>query len=365
MNESTAVNAVLLFCICWLCLLFALYCYLLTRKWLLNKRSNKMAAWMSSASMPDSPIERYVTTGEASRRIEPRYPWHWSALEAYLTHRLRVGGTLSEHERVCSIAEELYGPLYRHRLKHRKSEVRLHTLAHIGLFRMKELHAEVSAILTDKRIEPEELWAVLRVLGAFQDKKLPDCLLGAYGPLPPSSDYRYRQVLMALETELLEELIVRFDKGNDALQRNLLDVLRTRNIRTEHYLALIERLMCSPSDELRIRALKAAAGFGYLSHEAEEAHLVRYSDWRQYPWEERLMAARLMGEIRNSEYRMLLEQMMGDDRYAVRVEAAQSIGRYPDGDAHLARIAALHSDRYAREAAEEMLERRGYERNVE
>lgn len=77
------------------------------------------------------------------------------------------------------------------------------------------------------------------------------------------------------------------------------------------------------------------------------------------------MAARLMGEVRNKEYRMLLEQMISDDTYAVRVEVARSIGRYPEGEAHLARIAAHHADRYAREAAEEMLERRSYERVLE
>ena len=38
---------------------------------------------------------------------------------------------------------------------------------------------------------------------------------------------------------------------------------------------------------------------------------------------------------------------------------------YPEGTAQLSRIAAQHPDRYAREAAEEMLERRSYERNVE
>jgi hypothetical protein len=358
MIESTAVKAVLLFCICWICLLLVLYSYLLIRKWIFNKRRNKMEAWTSRASMPDSPIERYVTMGENSRQIVPRQPWHLHAFEAYLTHRLRVGGTQSEHERVYLLAEKIYGSLYRSRLNDRKAEVRLHTLAHIGLFLMKGLHAEVSAIAEGKRNKPEELWAALNVLAIFQDKKLPDWLLGTYGPMPLSSDHRYRQLLMALGTELLEELIDRFDMGNDLLQRNLLDVLRTRNIRTEHYLALIERLLCSPSDELRIRALKAAAGFGYLSQEAEDAHLVRYSDWRRYPWEERLMAARLMGEVRNVEYQKLLEQMIGDERYAVRVEAAQSIDRYSDGDMHLMRIASLHADRYAREAAEEMLERK-------
>ncbi|KRF10067.1 hypothetical protein ASG89_00535 [Paenibacillus sp. Soil766] len=365
MSDSTAFNAILLFCMCWICLLLALYCYLITRKWISNKRRNKIAVWSSFASMPDSPIERYVTMGETSRRISPYHPWQWRALEAYLTHRLRVAGTQSEHERVYRLAEELYGPLYRNRLNDRKAEVRLRTLAQVGMFRMKGLHEEVSTIVTGKRIKPEELFAALRVLAAFQDKKLLDWLLGVYGPLPLLSDHRYRQLLMTLGTELLEELIDRFDMGNDLLQRNLLDVLRTRNIRTEHYLALIEHLLCSSTDELRIRALKAAAGFGYLSQEAEEAHFVRYSGWRQYPWEERLMAARLMGEIKNAEYLKLLEQMIGDDRYAVRIEAAQSIGRYSQGDAHLARIASMHADRYAREAAEEMLERRSYERNVE
>lgn len=365
MSDREAVRAILLVCIGIACLLLALYGYLLLRKWALNRRRGLMAAWTARASMPDSPIERFLTLGEDSRRIVPRRPWEWRTLEAYLTHRLRVGGTQAEQERIYRLAGDVYGPLYRNRLHARSPQARRHALAHIALFHMDRLQAEVAAFLRSSRLQPEELWAALRALAAFQDKQLTEWLLGRHGKLPVSSEHRYRQVLMALDTELLEELIERFDEADAALSRNLIDVLRTRNIRTERCLALYERLLHSPSDELRVRALKAAANFGYLTPDAEEALLARYADWRRYPRPERLMAARLMGEVRNAGFRSLLEQMIGDEAYAVRIEAAQSIGRYPQGETHLARIAGQHPDRYAREAAGEMLERRSYERNVE
>ncbi|WP_135557648.1 HEAT repeat domain-containing protein [Paenibacillus cymbidii] len=365
MSDQDAVRAIALVCAGFACLLLVLYGYLLLRKWALNRRRGFMAAWTSRASLPESPIERFVTQGENSRRLMPRRKWEWRTLEMYLTHRLRVGGTLAEQERIYRLAGDVYGPLYRNQLLDRRTRIRQHALAHIALFHMDRLQPEVSAFLHRSRLQPEEWWGALRALAAFQDKLAAEWLLGRHGKLPLSSEHRYRQVLMALGTELLEELIEQFDEADKALQRNLIDVLRTRNIRTERCLALYERLLLSPSDELRVRALKAAANFGYLSQGAEDALLARYVDWRGYPWPERLMAARLMGEVRNAGYRSLLEQMIGDEAYAVRIEAAQAIGRYPQGGTHLARIAGQHPDRYAREAAGEMLERRSYERNVE
>lgn len=285
-----ATRVVALFALASLCLLLLLYAYLLTSKWRRNGRRRRTAAWAAQAALPDSPVERYVTAGETSRRLAPRQPWQWQALEAYLARRLRAGGSEAERERVCRLAGELFAPLYRSRLHDRRAPARLHAIAHIELFRMKELQHEVAAILAGIRIADKELWAALRALAALQHPRVPAWLLGAEGPLPVASEHRYRQVLLALDDGLLEALADRFDEADAALQINLLDVLRARNVRTERTLALFERLMRAPSAELRVRALKAAANFGYLSPEAEEALLERYRNWRDAPWPERLMA---------------------------------------------------------------------------
>jgi hypothetical protein len=185
-------------------------------------------------------------------------------------------------------------------------------------------------------------------MALFQDETVIEILLSSKRLLPSSV---YRQVLFHLEMPLLDKLIVKFAQCPLPLQENLIDILRIRNERTYAFLHLLERLLETDQTELRIRALKALSNFGYMSPEGLQLISGTLERWKNRSWQEKLMAAKLMGSVRDTVFLPHLHGMMGDESYLVREAAAAAISRYKNGAEWLRFIYAHHSDRYARDMA--------------
>lgn len=141
------------------------------------------------------------------------------------------------------------------------------------------------------------------------------------------------------------------------VQENLLDIMRIRNERTAGYLELLESLLSSEQAEIRIRALKALAHFGYMTEKGLRGFSQQFEDWKSRSWQEKLMITKLMGNIRNSAFLKSLQEMIADNSYLIRVEAASSIMTYKEGVSILKVIGISHEDRYARDIAMETLKR--------
>lgn len=358
MNIVYTLTVVSWFCAVMAGLLLVLYIYLMYRKWYLNRFREKMGRWTNRMQLIDSPIEHFLKDGTLSRLLVPRHPWQLKALENYLYHRINVSRSPSEISRISSIASEIYSDRYRRSLRSRRKNVRMDALVFIGLFQLKGFEQEVLRFVDHRGTTDNERWTAIRVLVQLQYLGIVDLLLvqSAASTLKPISDHMYRSVLMAMPEPMLERLIERNTEAPYPLLLQLVDVLRIRNIRSERVLAWFEGLLHDESEEFRIRAMKGLANFGYMTEEAESVFLESSKEWRSYSWPARLMTARLMGEIRNPEFLAVLEQMIGDPAYLVRMEAGLSILKYPNSAARLRQIAAFHPDRYARDAAEEMLE---------
>ncbi|MDF2715548.1 MAG: hypothetical protein K0R28_2473 [Paenibacillus sp.] len=359
MSAVYAITFVSSFCAVMAGLLLVLYVILAIRKWKSARTRERMRRWTSRMEKLDSPIERYLRDGTRSRLIVPRRGWQFAALENYLFHRMNVSGTPAEIESISRMAAELYSETYRRSLRSRKWNVRMNALVLIGLFRMKGIEENVRGVVIGGKTGDLEKWTALRVLASLRYPDIVNMLLteDAEHETECISEHIYRSVLMVMPVELLEELIGRSEEARIPLRLNLIDVLRIRNIRTERVLAWLERLLADPAEECRIRAMKALANFGYMTEEAEAAFLEASKEWAACSWPLRLMTARLMAEVRNSDFVPILRQMMGDSAYLVRIEAGRALMNYANGDAMLRQIASFDPDRFAREAAEEMLER--------
>ncbi|TMV49028.1 HEAT repeat domain-containing protein [Paenibacillus mesophilus] len=347
----------------WFCamvagLLLFLYGFLVIRKWSSNRTKERIRQWTALMEQPDSPLEQYLRDGTRSRRIVPRRKWQFAALENYLFHQVILSGMQTEIERISRLVAELYSDVYRKSLQERNWTVRMNALALIGLFQLKGIENNVLDLAFNRKTGDTEKWSAIRVLALLRNPDIVDVMVteDAKHETDYISEHMYRSVLIVMPADLLEELIARSGEVRESLRLNLIDVLRIRNIRSERVLAWFERLLADPSEECRIRAMKALANFGYMTEEAESAFLEASKEWRTYSWPMRLMTARLMAEVRNPDFVPILEQMMGDQAYLVRIEAGRSILKYADGAAKLRQIASFHPDRFAREAAEEMLE---------
>jgi hypothetical protein len=359
MSAVYTITFVSWFCAVMAGLLLVLYFVLVIRKWKSNRTRERIRRWTARMEKLDSPIEQYLRDGTRSRQIVPRRSWQFAALENYLFHRMNVSGTPAEIGSISRMAAELYSETYRKSLRSRKWNVRMNALVLIGIFRMKGIEENVHSVVAAGKTGHLEKWTALRVLALLRYPDIINMLLSedAKHETDIISEHMYRSVLMVMPVELLEELIGRIGEARIPLRLNLIDVLRIRNIRTERVLAWLEVQLADPSEECRVRAMKALANFGYMTEEAESAFLEASKEWAAYSWPLRLMTARLMAEVRNSDFVPILQQMMGDSAYLVRIEAGRALMNYANGDAMLRQIASFHPDRFAREAAEEMLER--------
>lgn len=333
--------------------LLLLFFYLMFLKMAVNRRERRKQEWLERLSEGDSAFERYLGAGGySSRTLVPREQLALEVFEEYLLHRLKLSQTAGEVERIRSYAAKYLAGYCRSRLSSRRKSERLNAMLSAESLRLTVLIPELEGVLKGRKYDAEERHMACRVLARFQHEPVVRLLSEDYFPMPP---FVIRQMLQVLDPSWLERLMREPERLPADVRSNLVDVVRIRNIRTAEMLALLEALLDSEHQELRIRTLKALANFGYMSDEAIEAFLLRINGVPPEQWQERLMAVRLMGSLKDERFLDTLERLMGDPVYLVRTEAAKSVALFRGGRQRLERIAYAHPDRYAREIAAERL----------
>ncbi|WP_322923492.1 hypothetical protein [Paenibacillus campi] len=365
-NEALLVFMVLSACM--LLLLCILYAYLAYRKAMYNKRQLAVEEMVRELEQPDSPLEAYLATGEASRRLSTREPFRMEAVQEALQHRLSISNTPEERKLIYEFAERYFSAHYRKTLHHRRWSTRMNTLLWIEQFRIRSLEPELLGWMEAPRCTDEEYFQILRILSKLNNERIVAVLSDNEHEL---SESQLLQLMLPLGQQLFDELLERFDLLPQRVRYSLLDALRINNIRSAAVLSLLERQLGSEDGEQRIRTLKTISNFGYMSPEATHKLVETLEDEHDHPeraassWPERLMRARVMGNIQEDVFVPYLLEMLGDSSYRVRQQAANSLSGYKNGLELLGKVAAgEHADRYAREMAEETLERKQYERNL-
>ncbi|MFC5447181.1 hypothetical protein [Paenibacillus aestuarii] len=330
-------------------LLASLYLVLLVRKLRAKAYAARREHWIQDMNQPDSPLARFLAGEDEDVRLIPRQRMHVEALEDIFSHRLKLLCSAKERERIALFAGQHFTDLYRQSLRKSRWSMRMNTLLYIEMFRMTNMKNDLLGHLARPTCTPQERFTIYRIMSVFHDEIVHELLLENPG-LPPSL---YRQMLYPLPLAMLERYIRHFEQTPPWLQPHVLDVLRVRNERTAALLELLEKLLEANAAELRIRALKGLAAFGDMSQDTVNQLLADMSVWQKRDWPERLMLVRLMGSIREPGFLPYLDYFIGDGTYLVRSEAATSIAQYRGGKEHLHWLALHHTDRFAREMAEE------------
>lgn len=368
LSTEQVLIIIAILCVIMLAALLGLYGYLALRKATYNKRRLTIYEMVRDLELPDSALEHYLATGETSRRLSTKEPYRMEAVQEALQHRLAVTRAPEERMRIYEFAERYFSGHYKQGLRSSHWSTRMNTLLWIEQFRMNTLENELISWMKNPKCSEEEHFQILRVLSKLSSEQLVDFLRDGDHEL---SDSQLLQILLPLNEEMRNRMLREFDRFPYRVQCSLIDALRINNIRSAEVLNLLERQLAAGDSELRIRALKAISNFGYLSPEATRQLLNVLEREHDYPetqttsWPERLMRAKVMGNIHEDVFVSYLMEMLGDSAYRVRQQAAESLSGYKNGLELLEKVAAgEHADRYAREMAEETLERKQYERNL-
>ncbi|GGN99891.1 HEAT repeat domain-containing protein [Saccharibacillus kuerlensis] len=339
--------------------------YLVERKVLRTRYRKQVAEAVDRLAAPDSPLVDYLMSGERSRRLAASGEGlRREALEEALLNRLTVSASQIERERIYDFAAYYFTEEYAYMLEQRRWSDRMNVLLHIEKFQMTGLKDKIIDRLDGLKEHPshdDERFLLVRTLSSLQAKETFDYFDIAEKRF---SELQLMQMLRPLQGELLDRLIHEFEWFPIRIRYCVLDTLRLGNVRTNEVLELLENCMRVEDREMRIRALKALANFGYITPAAADHLEARMIESETVSWPERLMHARLAGMLREERFVPHLETMMADPSYEVRREAASSLANYRNGLERIGRIAEEHPDRFARDMAIETLERRAYERNV-
>ncbi|GGF61979.1 hypothetical protein GCM10010912_03910 [Paenibacillus albidus] len=338
--------------------LAVLLLYLTVRKIMNNKLRSRYNQQLQMLQGTDSALQVYLETGTIQRSLNREVTRHSPLFEA-LRVRLATSRSDLERTRIYEYARNHFHDYYARLLQKRRWSTRVNVLLELELFQMKSLQNELLALLAGQRLSQTEKFLLLRIFASFQMKELLPFLKADDAWL---SESQLLQLLLPLQPPLMEILLNDFNMYSTRVQSSVIDALRLRNDRSGAVLALLESLLSTPDDALRLRALSALANFGYMSPEGEQKLLDALEHPEHgYSWMERQAQARLMGSIREEPYITFLQHMLGDESYQVRLTAADSLSRYKTGEDQLQRAVHHHPDRYAREMAAETLERKRYE----
>lgn len=319
-----------------MCLLFLLLLYLTIRK---AKEIKKRREIESYKSKINAQIFSVIAEGERYRGIGCETAIKQKAMEELLSRYVKILEGEEEKKRLSDLASDCLQGYYRKRLKSSRWSHRMNALYHIEDFHMIKLLDEVVILSKKKNLTHQEFIHVLRILATFQYNGLKELL--HYHDL---SEYEYRSILMRLNHDLFDQFVLSFHKSTPPLQFAILDVISLK--RALEYRFFTENIFRSYKSEIRLRALKALAEIGYVSN-IEPYFQLLYSS----SWQERMVAAKLIGSIKEEKGIPRLIELLHDQIWWVRQQAGQSISQFPNGKEILQSVLETSKDTFARDMA--------------
>jgi hypothetical protein len=250
-------------------------------------------------------------------------------------------------ERIRLFAEKHFQEWLRRQLKSRRWSMRMNALFFIEDLQMKTMIPDIEQLYHSAVVTKSEETKILTIYAEFGYFSVCQYMIS---PKYELSEFTYRVVFGHMNEAMLGEMRERFWELPPLGRYAFIDMIGIR--RRQHEGEFLEYLLTADEPEIRIRSLKALAAMGCLLGKDElERHL------HSPHWQERLMAAKLCGSIKAEQYVPLLIKLLCDVSFPVRAQAAEALARMPHGKEILKKAAVSASDRYARDMAQQWLER--------
>ncbi|WP_339786734.1 HEAT repeat domain-containing protein [Paenibacillus sp. FSL R7-0313] len=362
-NTDWLVHVVSLVCASVLAFLLIIYGYILWMKYSSRRREKVKTVLMQELISEDSVLQRYLGQGEVKVDLLNMSGDQQSVLQQLLLQRLTQGPVEHETLRIRLLSWQVFGSSYRSVLKTGKWSERVNTLLYIEQFHMVELLPRLEDMLRVTSCTPLERFIILRIYartGYFRIVK--ELMREQY----VWSDSQYLQILLLLTDSSWTRLKDHFKEVPYQVQSNIVHAIRIRDDQTEGAVVLLEKLILGEDALLRTYAYQALAQVGRGREELLKGLLLVWNEsGEERQRSERLTVTQLMGTVHADAFIPRLKVMMGDPSFQIRQEAANSLARYEQGLEELRDTAVNHPDRYARQIAEETLERMQYGRKMD
>ncbi|MFL8936155.1 HEAT repeat domain-containing protein [Rossellomorea oryzaecorticis] len=327
-----------------LIILFLLFGYLVITKVLENDRRTKVEQYKEEYRLP---LFQYLNNEAGEEALSLQSPLEVKAFIELTAGFAKVLGGDEIGERIRGFAETHFGTYIRSRLTHRRWSMRMNALYWIEEFNMKNMFIELDRLYDSRKLTKSEEVQLLKIYILNEDETVMGKMTR---PKHPLTEFDYSLLFTSFTGEQLDRFIAMFNQLPAEMAYALVDSIGVRGRQGDSL--FLENLLDDPAEEIRIRALKAMVEMEYfLAPSALIKHLLSPS------WQERLMAIKACEYIRSHELLPYLEDLMSDHSFYVRSQAAKSLLRLEAGKEVLRQVAASNQDHYARNMAEQWLER--------
>lgn len=362
-NTDWLVHVVSLICASVMLLLLVIYGYILWTKYDSRRREKVRIVLVQELLAEGSVLQRYLDHGEIGVELLNMSRDQQSVLQQLLLQRLAQGAEEHEILRIRLLAWQVFGGSYRSVLKNGKWNQRVNTLLYIEQFHMVELLPRLEDMLRVSSCTLLERFIILRIYARTGYFRIVKELMREKYVL---SDSQYLQILLLLTESSWTRLKEHFKDVPYQVQSNIIHAIRIRDDQTDGTVALLEKLILGDDAQLRICSYQALAHVGRGREDLLKGLLLIWNEHgEERQRSERLTVTQLMGTVHADAFIPRLKVMMGDPSFQIRQEAANSLARYEQGLEELRDTAVNHPDKYARQIAEETLERMQYGREMD
>ncbi|WP_226683158.1 HEAT repeat domain-containing protein [Sutcliffiella horikoshii] len=253
-------------------------------------------------------------------------------------------------ERITLFANTHFLEKYKRNLHHRRWSIRMNSLYAIEDFQLKNMVPYLLNTYEKRSLTQEERRQLLKILVRFQTNHWEELVKEPKWRL---SEFMYRSLFGVMTESQFQVMVSNFDDFPEYIQLPVLDMIGIEGKR--EFLPFLEDLLSISSGEKKIRILKAMNELGY----SRILEWMEHVDFKESSWEERLMLSKLLGRTNRKESLLILTELLSDTHYDVRNNAAKSILSIESGTELLHQVLETSEDRFARDMAEEWLQRGG------
>ncbi|KOP78087.1 hypothetical protein AMS59_13335 [Lysinibacillus sp. FJAT-14745] len=236
---------------------------------------------------------------------------------------------------------------YEKDLASKRWSIRMNALYRIADLQIEDL-LDTCQQFEKTKISEEEYFQLLKIYSLFQ----PELFIGKIKESSVHySESEYRRLFVLLEDDVFIRLFEDFDSWTKNIQFAVIDTAAVK--RNMQYIDKLKQLLIHEIPEINIRALKGLYEIGVIDEIDPYVPFVT-SDM----WEVRLMVAKIFKHVPLNYTYAYLEQLLQDENWWVRSQAAKTIAENKEGIAKLQQFMESSNDQYAIEMAQETVVRK-------
>ena len=318
--------------------------YLIVQRFLEKRMERKRLTYLSKRN--ETWYTYLFEDGSIERMMVPRHKNDYMFIETLLNDYLTQFSNEDVLNKISHFASLHLKEYYEEQLRSRQWFHRINAMFRIYKFRIEPLYEaciEVENMLTTE----EERYQFLKIT-SLMDYDLFIQYLKTYST--DLSEYDLKNLLLSLSPDFYQKIKQQLSEMDKRLKLSFIDTLAMRG-RVDDVLFL-ENLLKSSDQETRIRSLKSISEIGVVWDYKKYLSFVDSN-----VWQERLMLAKVLQYFPINITFPTLEKLTRDEIFIVRQEACETIRKGENGLHLLKEIVETSPDRYAVDAAKEVLAR--------